>query len=74
MPLVQGEEIACCEGVVISEAVARELNLPAVGKVCNVNEPLRIKGFDGKWRCRFCHKIHAELVYADTKLKTKAPA
>ncbi len=31
----------------------------------NGRTPLAIKGFDDKWRCTTCHRVHIELVYRE---------
>lgn len=53
MPLVKVNDVGPCHGV--------------RGLICNDKSLLRIKGFDDKWRCRPCHKVHIELVYSETK-------
>ena len=73
MGKVSESEIGPCAGVTITEKVAKELGLPVMGEVCNDMMPLRIKGYDGKWRCQKCTKIHNELIFADTKKQGQAP-
>jgi len=69
MPLVSEKEIEKCEGIVVDEVTSKELKLPRADGVCNSRIPLRLEGFDHKWRCPDCHRIHIELVFADTKQK-----
>lgn len=56
MPQVQEHEIEPCEGV-------------PKAKPCLDRSPLRLQGFDDKWRCPQCHRIHTELVFSETKQK-----
>ena len=53
MPLVKVEDIGPCHGV--------------RGLICNDKSQLRIKGFDDRWRCKPCNRVHTELVYSETK-------
>ena len=71
MPLVKEQEIGPCEGVRISQADAMRLGVPHKEGKCNNRMPLRIKGFDDRWRCEECNRVHAELVFLDTKFKGK---
>lgn len=69
MPQVTEREIDPCAGVIIDENTARELKLPISDGRCENRMPVRIKGYDDKWRCPGCNAIHAELVFADTRFK-----
>lgn len=71
MPLVSEKEIEACAGVVVDEATSKALKLPRADGVCNSRIPLRLQGYDDKWRCPDCHRIHIELVFADTRQKDK---
>lgn len=67
MPMVTQNEIEPCAGVVVDMATAKALDLPRMDGVCRSRIPLRIAGYDKRWRCPDCNRIHLELVYADTR-------
>jgi transposase-like protein len=69
MPLVNENEIDRCAGVFVNESVAKLLKIPQSSGDCTSRIPLRVQGYDDRWRCPGCHKIHVELVYADTRQK-----
>lgn len=69
MPLVKQKEIGKCAGVVVNRKMSEALKLPRSDGVCRSKIPMRIMGYDDRWRCPGCHKIHIELVYADTRQK-----
>ena len=74
MGLVNDNELGPCAGVVVSAGAARDLNIPAGKFPCaTAMDNVRIKGFDDKWRCKNCQRIHAELVFAETHLKGRSP-
>lgn len=53
MPLIGKQDITPCSGT------KRQPN-------CGLRADPAIKGFDDKWRCRRCHAVHVELVYAES--------
>lgn len=69
MPLVNENEIEQCAGVVVDRVTSEALKLPRSDGVCKSRLPLRLQGYDDKWRCPDCHRTHCELVFADTRQK-----
>jgi hypothetical protein len=75
MGLVSDNELGPCSGVVVSAGAAKDLGIPAGKFPCATDmDNVRIKGFDGRWRCKNCQRIHAEIVMAETKMPGESPS
>lgn len=74
MGLVNDNELGPCHGVIVSVGASKDLGIPA-GKIpcATFLDNVRIKGFDDKWRCTNCQRIHSEIVFAETKPRGQSP-